>query len=341
MTLVTAIGLYSKAANASPEDPAPYSNLYAAHYELGQYSDCIQNVQTALSKPGSELDETNKKLATRLIKSYLHTKDYEAAKKQLDISQDLTEWKMLHAVYSREKHGSSGSFDVNTSRKEIICRLPRYLPTLTSNTEYYTVGHDKACSQVDASMLDKKNSPVSLFFGGIGDARNLYATLIDIVRLERSSHSRKTRTYHATINDIKANALVRDLVVFYLLDDLSALKGCKSEKRAQLLETIFFLYVGAIVPKYVSDRIQHTISRVILALQSGNDILKWVHVYERDKAKLIASLTSWQGELRSKYGIADLTTPLRNHVEAVIRKYANKIGEEKPRKGCKEEMSSF
>ena len=52
----------------------------------------------------------------------------------------------------------------------VLLQLPRYLPTIFPTTEYYVVGHDEACPQIDASTMDKHNTSLSFFFGGIGDA---------------------------------------------------------------------------------------------------------------------------------------------------------------------------
>ncbi len=103
---------------------------------------------------------------------------------------------------------------------EIVLNLLRYLPTSLSSTEYCVVGHDDACPRIDRSMLEDFDDPLSFFFRRIGDARNLYATVLQIDRLEQENTGRRKRTYHATINNIKGGALARDLVMFYLLDDL-------------------------------------------------------------------------------------------------------------------------
>lgn len=140
-------------------------------------------------------------------------------------------------------------------------------------------------------MLKKSKQSLAFLFGGIGGARNLYATIIEIDRLERNSRDRK-KTYQATINDVKANALTRDLVMFYLLDESSAMENSRMDTRTEVSTTMFYLFAGAIMPRAVSVCIRATMHRVITALRTGEDALDWVYIYESDSFQLIRSLTS-------------------------------------------------
>ncbi len=269
----------------------------------------------------------------------MHLRNYEAAEKALEQMRDHTEWPVLNAAC--QKGGASRSLDEAQCRGRILHSLPRYLPTLLPGTEYYVVGHDNACSQIDESMFDQFDTPFAVFFGGVGDARNLYATMLGIDKLEKGITGERTRTYHATINDIKASALARDLVMFHLLDDLAAAVGPNEENRTELLATIFFLYVGAVMPKYIFDRIQDTIARVIAILRSGEGKVDWLHVYERDTPQLLASLKSWRGKLKSMYSAGEVTRFLTQHYEDSNKGHLERAGKPKHRKGCKREIHYF
>ena len=52
--------------------------------------------------------------------------------------------------------------------------------------EYYNVGHDDATPQVDVPLIfmSGPKETLSFLFGGIGDARHLYATLTSIAEAE-------------------------------------------------------------------------------------------------------------------------------------------------------------
>lgn len=208
-------------------------------------------------------------------------------------------------------------------------------------TEYYVVGHDDARSQIDERMFEQTNTPIAIFFGGIGDARNLYATMLGIDKLEKGLTAERTRTYHATINDIKANALARDLVMFHLLDDLAAAVDSTEDKRTELLSTIFFLYVGAVMPKYIFDRIQDRIEKVIAIVHSGGGKVDWLRFYERVSPQLLASLNSWRGKLRSMYSTAEVTHSLVQFYEDTNNGHLERAGAPKKRKVCKREIHYF
>lgn len=334
-----AIKCYENAALEAPEAPSPYSNLSAAHYEIGHYARCIEDITQAVKLHSDDTAPFKNKLDPRLVKSYMQLGNYEAAEEALEQMRDHAEWAILSAACQKDR--VSRSLDEAQCRKRILHILPRYLPTLLQGTEYYVVGHDDACSQIDESMFEQSNTPLAIFFGGVGDARNLYATILGIDKLEKGITGKKTRTYHATINDIKASALARDLVMFLLLDDLAAAVNSSEDNRTELLATIFFLYVGAIMPKYIFDRIQDTIERVIAVLRSGEEKVDWLHVYERDTPQLLASLNSWRGELKSRHSIAEVTRPLIQSYKNLNKGHLERAGEPKQRKGCKREIHYF
>lgn len=135
----------------------------------------------------------------------------------------------------------------------------------------------------------------------------MYATLLKVDQLEREFLRLPTRKYHLTINDIKPETLARDLLLFFLLNDLGRIKELGENKRRDILTTIFFLYIASVVPQRVSGHIQVTIERVVAALQSGNGIPTWVHIYERDKVLLLKTLDSWHGSLKIRHNVAEVT----------------------------------
>jgi hypothetical protein len=84
-------------------------------------------------------------------------------------------------------------------------------------------------------------------FAGIGDARHLLATMVDIgVQLEdKPSHFNSTPTIHLTAVDINATALARDLIIFFTLEELSSIPldhHATNERARQLLVMLHFLF---------------------------------------------------------------------------------------------------
>jgi len=270
---------------------------------MGLYAQCIVDIQTALQLDGHKSSALAQKLAPRLVKSYLQINDHKAAVDALGNVSEVRDKALLSSVCSRLANSLP---DEHKYRRDRLEQLPKYLPSLDPVKEYYVVGHDEACSQIDASMLDQSDGPISILFGGIGDARNLYATLLKIDRLERELPRLPTRKYHITINDIKPETLARDLLMFFLLNDLGCIKDSSEHERRDILTTTFFLYIASVVPQRVSGRIQVIIDRVIAALQSKKGIPEWIHIYERDKVQLIKTLRSWRGNLKTRHTVAEV-----------------------------------
>lgn len=80
--------------------------------------------------------------------------------------------------------------------------------------EYYTVGHDAPEPLYTRDLLASGRDKISLLFGGIGDARNLFQTLIAIGDDARTGKLPKELFFHLTVVDIKPAVIARDLLFF-------------------------------------------------------------------------------------------------------------------------------
>jgi hypothetical protein len=72
--------------------------------------------------------------------------------------------------------------------------------------------------------LAETSSPLSFLFGGVGDGRHLFASLLDIadqLRALPESRQQQQGSIHFTLLDIKAAVIARNLVVLALLERLS------------------------------------------------------------------------------------------------------------------------
>jgi Flp pilus assembly protein TadD len=68
----SALLFYKKASDLSPTEPAPWSNISAAYFELGDYVQAISACDTALALLAStdtDSDAAKQKLVTRKAKS--------------------------------------------------------------------------------------------------------------------------------------------------------------------------------------------------------------------------------------------------------------------------------
>ena len=184
-------------------------------------------------------------------------------------------------------------------------------------------------------------SPISIFFGGIGDARNLYATMIEMTRLEEKGDKLTRRKYHATVNDIKDGALARNLVIFCLLDDLSQILHQSNGQLTEHLAALFFVFSAAVMPPYVANRVQEAIKRAAPALRSGADLFPWVHIPACNKDAIVQCLESWQGDLKSRYRVNEIANGSAKyfcHDEASVLQL---LGRARDRKGCAKEIEYY
>ncbi len=289
--------------------------------------------------PIQKNSDFRQKLYARLIKSFLYIKDVEAAEANCALLGDHPDRPRLIAACTACKAASRTS---SLAVSNLIRALPRYLSTLDDNPEYYPIGHDKACSQIDEQMLRKAvKKPISLFFGGIGDARNLYATLIETARLETVDSRPPKRKYHVTINDLKAPALARDLVMFYLLDDLAKMIPSGGELETEHCTVIFYLFTASILPPFAARRIQHTIKRVEKALGSDEDLLPWIHINHDSRDAILNSLRYWQKDLKSIYTVGKMVTLSTDYFNAAVAKFVHQMGQAKHSEGCETEIKNF
>ena len=159
---------------------------------------------------------------------------------------------------------------------------------------------------------------VSFFFGGIGDARHLYCTLVHIA----GEHSEKTgilyklyqryRRYHFTINDSKAPVIARDLIVCLLLEDLSTLPDENDQRRTQIQCTLFFLWSSRLMPKACFDHLQRVIDRALLSLTKNRQPLDWFQIRLKDMKYIVRSLVFWQKEVVQRYSTGTMVEAIYN-----------------------------
>ena len=270
---------------------------------MGLYTKSIDSVESALRLPSA--DDLSSKLRLRLIRSLLQAQRYNQADETLRDPLGQVDDAILLSTIGHSK--TMSEIGKRQALSKIVNQLPRYMPTLISGCEYFTIGHDDAEAQVNRKMMTESNEPLSFFFGGIGDARHLFATIIMVRDIERDTKQRAQRHYHFTINDLKAGALARDLVVLSLLSDLTEAAD-KDIEKLEIKTTLFLVYIAAVMPVYAYKRLQSTIRRIIAALESRSDLPAQVHVSNIHTNALLKCLISWQGEVDK---LCDTPTAIR------------------------------
>ena len=167
-------------------------------------------------------------------------------------------------------------------------------------------------------FISKHNSPgetIAILFAGIGDARHLLQTFQVVALLESRGTTRMK--YHFTVNDVKHEVFARDFLFFMLLHEVADSLPPEGTTPLTLgneallaLTTLYYIYIGQIMPGEIFDHLQKTITSTIDALDSGNSLPRWIRIDSKDVSAVKAVLQSWNTQVtkaymvqRSQYGM--------------------------------------
>lgn len=185
-----------------------------------------------------------------------------------------------------------------------------------------------------------------MFFAGIGDARHFYGQIVALnMTSERMATSSPVkRRYHFSMNDLKAGTFARNLVLFTILDELAMSKDMPQAQRTELYTVVYFLFLGAVIPRFVVARLDCVIDMIIERLENSDSgsatvVLPWVQVYPSDRPEIVRALKSWKsdGSLTSQFSAA------RSMESAVMGLSMNRamMAEHRAPPGCQMEMETF
>lgn len=152
----------------------------------------------------------------------------------------------------------------------------------------------------------KSGSSLSFLFCGIGDGRNLLATLFSLMAncCGGGGGGRQFERVHCTLVDLKPAVLARLLVLFSLFASLPSSgqdlivspAECSDEVQDTLCAAVH-LYMSDIVPPWVHQRLQDTISDLITKLEACSDGaipgLEWVYRPLSTRAQVLRHLQHW------------------------------------------------
>lgn len=220
--------------------------------------------------------------------------------------------------------------------------------------EYFNIGHDDISDLIPVDALVDDVEYVSVFLGGVGDARHFYGALAFLGISERVQvgtarkagvrEFRVNKKYHFTLNDRKAGALARDMIVFALLDVLAVAKDMPSFERLQRYAVVFYVFIGAIMPRFAFDHLNRVIDMLVEKQERKDTILPWLRIYESDRAGILRALRSWRsGSLISLFSTRDVISLARSQFREAGVKAASLFGFD-PRRapsGCEKEYATY
>ncbi|KAK9415882.1 putative DUF4470 domain-containing protein [Seiridium unicorne] len=292
---------YTEAARLAPKDPRPLSNLSAVKFEMGNYFGAAIFSEKALKLLQNDSDPAlEQKIRVRLAKSYLYARKPAQAKTAVSgITAENDRRQLEHSISAMEASDREQP-DIKKLRVAVIERLPRFKFALQNEPEYFSVGHDGADTLLDDRMADAVQDSYSFLLAGVGDARNVFATLAFISLMGLSKPPLLSKKFHFTLLDIKPAVFARDLLMFRLL--LDAAKE-SSEKSSETLVTLSYLFAAQLMPDWSYARLQTAIKNLIGELQEPKaDIMTRFYVDSTNRAQICHHLRNWQKPPQQWYG---------------------------------------
>ncbi|TCD63146.1 hypothetical protein EIP91_005905 [Steccherinum ochraceum] len=320
-----AAAFYAQAEKADPKEVVYPSNLSASFYELGDYAACFQAICRATSKTPTTDDSTPlvQRLSTRLAKSLSYgvrsgaitspdlRKQKVVVERLSRVAENTTSnaeltasWNEWNRVQSETDHVREHASDAKTR----LSNLPKFKRAADPGLEYFSIGHDEPMSIAEdwgqdrseplkiKSFSQQRLSNLSFLFGGVGDGRHAFGSIIGLHRLYKDLPPVKQKAFktHLTLLDHNPGVLARDLCILVLLDSLIQKKH-DPETQAEIQATLFYTYMGIIMPPYCYRRLQDTIDATITNLQkSPPKVPKWVHIVDEAIPGIINGLRYWQ-----------------------------------------------
>ncbi|KAM0811999.1 putative DUF4470 domain-containing protein [Seiridium cardinale] len=289
--LTAAETAYTEAARLAPKDPRPLSNVSAVKFEMGNYIGAAIFGEKALKILQNDPDPTlEQKIRARLANSYLYARKPAQAKTAVseitaendrdNLSSQCLPWRL-----QTENNPTLKSFGLQSWKS---CQ--------DSNLHW----HDGADTLLDDRMADAAQDSYSFLLAGVGDGRNVFATLAFISLMGLSKPLLLSKKFHSTLLDIKPAVFARDLLMFRLL--LDAAKE-SNEKSSETLVILSYLFAAQVMPDWSYARLQTAIKDLISELEDPKaDIMARFYVEPTNRAQICHHLRNWQKPPQQWYG---------------------------------------
>ncbi|KAK8132150.1 hypothetical protein PG999_000323 [Apiospora kogelbergensis] len=306
---------YNQAVRLAPTDPRPLSNATAVKFEMGNYIGaaifCEKVLKLLQSKPDPDLEQS---VRVRMGKSYMLAKRPAQAAKAIGALPEASEDKRQIERSIQTAEASEKLFpDATKFRGEIRDRISRFKFSLQDEPVYDPVGHDDPEPEFNLEMAKSKQPDYSFLFAGIGDARNLFATLISIGLISSTSPHLGQTKYHFTLLDINPTVFARDLIMFRLLLDA---KEASTETRSETLVALSYLFTAATMPAWAYSRVQTAIRGLLEELMADDihPVLNAFYINTAHRAQIETHLQNWQKQPQDWY----TTTEFLTHVQGKL-----------------------
>jgi hypothetical protein len=324
---IIALKWYHKAADLSPDDYRVPWNISAVYFEMGDYANTSAYTRKTLELVSDEA--VRQKVLIREAKAHLHLRKLVEAQAVIAILLESDEKRHLQEAMKCMQIYDMATSSANAN-SSLVRSLPYYKPQMEMVREYYNVGHDKANTMLDPFLTYNSTATetLSFLFAGIGDARHLLQTFQAIAVVEAKNSKRR---YHFTINDVKPEVFARDLLIFMLLGQLTkelpsrdAQPKTSSKNVWLILATLFYTFIGQVMPLEVYNHLQEVIKATIGALEQPHLLPRWIRIDQKDIPTINAALRSWQAEVQDTFTTRDFIRNIiktRMHNSMNMRRY--------------------
>ncbi|TFK22030.1 hypothetical protein FA15DRAFT_671981 [Coprinopsis marcescibilis] len=284
---------YQKAFKNGGSEPKFASNLSAVLFELGQYSDALDNIAHAWrilqKKEMLESSPLAPRLATRFAKALHYARSngvknpevYDDIRTYVDrhvetaVDDEMAQW------WSRIKEAVPRQSTDGHFRRAI--NTPIYKSRLNTTLELFYFGNDGIRSLLDgvddstavkSTALDNaEKQKISLLFGGAGDARNVFGTILHAGSTESDSFK---NDWHMTLVEIQPTTVAKILMLFELLHDVEQARS--EEDKEEAFATLIFTFKAILIPAYCERRFQNAASSLSVKL-GRSSVDGHVHVF--------------------------------------------------------------
>lgn len=164
--------------------------------------------------------------------------------------------------------------------------------------EYFVFGDDVPESLYEAKLAEPTRDKMAFMFGGIGDGRNLLASLATIMAdMGMGKLKRGSKSFHFTIVDIKPAVLARNILILQLLFDMVETPNTNSSASVNAsMRCLYYTYLAPIMPAPVHDTLQQKIRDAIDRLENRKPMLPCLDVSADFRPDVLKVLREWQGE---------------------------------------------
>ena len=161
-------------------------------------------------------------------------------------------------------------------------------------------------SNADSIILDELDddelSSLSFLFGGVGDGRHVFATLLDAHQQYQSLSESKQEKFclHMMLNDISVQLLAKDALVLVLSHELGATADCVKTALTtadpfNIGMVIYYVTLGYAMPRFVHQKMVSCIKRWFIdsSREVFTQTFPWLFIAEDTWEGIVEKMNAW------------------------------------------------